>query len=153
MQPLHHWLTQQRRKRWLIAFAVGALMLTLLAMARTTALAHGSHRIRGRVIAIGMDLSLRVRIDSPASSRQTRRLTLAGLHWPATWRKKARRRLRQQVLNQHVLATSETESPTAMLVYDAKGQLLNETLCESGFARSEERRVGKECRSRWSPYH
>ena len=25
-------------------------------------------------------------------------------------------------------------------------------LCENG-ARSEERRVGKECRSRWSPYH
>ena len=24
---------------------------------------------------------------------------------------------------------------------------------EMGFARSEERRVGKECRSRWSPYH
>ena len=23
----------------------------------------------------------------------------------------------------------------------------------STFARSEERRVGKECRSRWSPYH
>ena len=23
----------------------------------------------------------------------------------------------------------------------------------SGRARSEERRVGKECRSRWSPYH
>jgi len=22
-----------------------------------------------------------------------------------------------------------------------------------GFQRSEERRVGKECRSRWSPYH
>ena len=22
-----------------------------------------------------------------------------------------------------------------------------------GFSRSEERRVGKECRSRWSPYH
>ena len=22
-----------------------------------------------------------------------------------------------------------------------------------GFVRSEERRVGKECRSRWSPYH
>ena len=26
-------------------------------------------------------------------------------------------------------------------------------LVESGFYRSEERRVGKECRSRWSPYH
>ena len=24
---------------------------------------------------------------------------------------------------------------------------------EKGFGRSEERRVGKECRSRWSPYH
>ena len=24
---------------------------------------------------------------------------------------------------------------------------------EQNFARSEERRVGKECRSRWSPYH
>ena len=24
---------------------------------------------------------------------------------------------------------------------------------EAGLTRSEERRVGKECRSRWSPYH
>ena len=24
---------------------------------------------------------------------------------------------------------------------------------EIGYCRSEERRVGKECRSRWSPYH
>ena len=32
-----------------------------------------------------------------------------------------------------------------------------DTLCENGtpdtHVRSEERRVGKECRSRWSPYH
>src|SRR5258707_3377013 len=27
------------------------------------------------------------------------------------------------------------------------------TLCPGGKERSEERRVGKECRSRWSPYH
>ena len=26
-------------------------------------------------------------------------------------------------------------------------------LCEKTGRRSEERRVGKECRSRWSPYH
>ena len=26
-------------------------------------------------------------------------------------------------------------------------------LCPSTIFRSEERRVGKECRSRWSPYH
>ena len=25
--------------------------------------------------------------------------------------------------------------------------------CGNGGSRSEERRVGKECRSRWSPYH
>src|SRR2546430_17410487 len=28
-----------------------------------------------------------------------------------------------------------------------------QTPCDLGLARSEERRVGKECRSRWSPYH
>ena len=30
---------------------------------------------------------------------------------------------------------------------------LSSPLLESGLVRSEERRVGKECRSRWSPYH
>ena len=30
---------------------------------------------------------------------------------------------------------------------------LTTTLYNSGTWRSEERRVGKECRSRWSPYH
>ena len=38
-----------------------------------------------------------------------------------------------------------------------KGDLYQEYDGESGaptnIARSEERRVGKECRSRWSPYH
>ena len=29
----------------------------------------------------------------------------------------------------------------------------NQTLHHRHFLRSEERRVGKECRSRWSPYH
>ena len=31
--------------------------------------------------------------------------------------------------------------------------LLNSLKKEGTFTRSEERRVGKECRSRWSPYH
>ena len=34
------------------------------------------------------------------------------------------------------------------VVYEIEGQPY-----EGYFARSEERRVGKECRSRWSPYH
>ena len=41
---------------------------------------------------------------------------------------------------------------------NAKSELKSKTSEEiskstSGFGRSEERRVGKECRSRWSPYH
>src|SRR5947209_11311496 len=38
----------------------------------------------------------------------------------------------------------ETTDWSALLVVDVAGK---------GFERSEERRVGKECRSRWSPYH
>ena len=33
---------------------------------------------------------------------------------------------------------------------DAKGKIIADTVTTT---RSEERRVGKECRSRWSPYH
>src|SRR3712207_1421914 len=32
-------------------------------------------------------------------------------------------------------------------------QLLESDMFETSQVRSEERRVGKECRSRWSPYH
>ena len=32
-------------------------------------------------------------------------------------------------------------------------ELKNEDYCIAHLGRSEERRVGKECRSRWSPYH
>ena len=37
-----------------------------------------------------------------------------------------------------------------LLVLDVDGTLLNN---QKEINRSEERRVGKECRSRWSPYH
>src|SRR5260221_14198342 len=36
---------------------------------------------------------------------------------------------------------------------DARDHAGDEPARESHFYRSEERRVGKECRSRWSPYH
>ena len=32
-------------------------------------------------------------------------------------------------------------------------EILERRIQEEDSARSEERRVGKECRSRWSPYH
>ena len=35
----------------------------------------------------------------------------------------------------------------------ASFQAVNDTLEDIFKTRSEERRVGKECRSRWSPYH
>ena len=31
--------------------------------------------------------------------------------------------------------------------------MIMEAVCAVSYLRSEERRVGKECRSRWSPYH
>ena len=36
---------------------------------------------------------------------------------------------------------------------ESKPGILPDTLQVSLLTRSEERRVGKECRSRWSPYH
>ena len=41
----------------------------------------------------------------------------------------------------------ELKEPDPFVMFDIKEEL--EHICN----RSEERRVGKECRSRWSPYH
>ena len=38
-------------------------------------------------------------------------------------------------------------------VSGATREKVNAAMEELGSSRSEERRVGKECRSRWSPYH
>ena len=45
---------------------------------------------------------------------------------------------------------------TAKTILSYKGAMLKNHLVggvRKGALRSEERRVGKECRSRWSPYH
>ena len=39
------------------------------------------------------------------------------------------------------------------LIRDKQGKLTADDRAEIIAERSEERRVGKECRSRWSPYH
>ena len=41
----------------------------------------------------------------------------------------------------------------AYSTFDTKDNASSYQLKETASARSEERRVGKECRSRWSPYH
>ena len=48
----------------------------------------------------------------------------------------------QQAVGGSIGASYPFEDPVA-IVYNDDGKLM----------RSEERRVGKECRSRWSPYH
>ena len=44
-----------------------------------------------------------------------------------------------------IAAMAQNIEADAKEIYDAAGKLV--------LPRSEERRVGKECRSRWSPYH
>ena len=51
-----------------------------------------------------------------------------------------------QILERGVAVAAAQE-----IVYGAKLRYTYRTLAER--VRSEERRVGKECRSRWSPYH
>ena len=66
--------------------------------------------------------------------------------------------------NELVQGLSADDAARVMAAVDYASAAYGERLCASGqgafeFAvgvagtRSEERRVGKECRSRWSPYH
>ena len=48
---------------------------------------------------------------------------------------------------------SAGQSAIASAAYRAGERLYREYYGEYSDYRSEERRVGKECRSRWSPYH
>src|SRR3989449_11636838 len=56
------------------------------------------------------------------------------------------RRDRTVLLSTHVL--SEVQQSCSRLLIISRGKIVAD-----GPVRSEERRVGKECRSRWSPYH
>ena len=57
-----------------------------------------------------------------------------------------------EVVTQTNAVKSPTDSPaTTKLVYTVEE--IARMLAISLRSRSEERRVGKECRSRWSPYH
>ena len=61
-------------------------------------------------------------------------------------------------LQGYFLTCYETLEPDELETYaafwrTAEGKVLNAALFAVFDQRSEERRVGKECRSRWSPYH
>src|SRR3712207_9042774 len=46
-----------------------------------------------------------------------------------------------------------TGSPEVSMSMNSEGARRWAALTKANIGRSEERRVGKECRSRWSPYH
>src|SRR2546422_5594462 len=65
--------------------------------------------------------------------------------------------VRSHIDDVNVLATFEAETlfPHAREVTDDRAIIYDPSLGKTRLSdiRSEERRVGKECRSRWSPYH
>src|SRR3712207_9402226 len=90
------------------------------------------------------------RTSSPPSPRKRRPS-------PAVPVSAARYRARLQVPHAQALARL-VEVAVDALVEFGLGEVLLELMAEEGVGgvagrRSEERRVGKECRSRWSPYH
>ena len=66
---------------------------------------------------------------------------MEGAYLPGNIRQRMQELMKEHKITQAQLATriGSTESAISRFV--------------SGKTRSEERRVGKECRSRWSPYH
>ena len=44
------------------------------------------------------------------------------------------------------------QNGNSVTIYES-GERVGRKILATGNGRSEERRVGKECRSRWSPYH
>ena len=52
-----------------------------------------------------------------------------------------------------VLSRVDVRGEVSNCKYHTSGHIYFTLKDESGTLRSEERRVGKECRSRWSPYH
>ena len=53
----------------------------------------------------------------------------------------------------NVMQLLKVEAGSLFLVDEAAGDLVCRASLGPNSIRSEERRVGKECRSRWSPYH
>ena len=62
----------------------------------------------------------------------------------------------EQNLDRQILALQKYVEPKNIVTDKQSGKNLDRpgyNALKGIFGRSEERRVGKECRSRWSPYH
>ena len=68
------------------------------------------------------------------------------------------RHKRDEITNEFIVVRNWKRPEALKLLYSVYGNSIHpellEIVCKVGsHSRSEERRVGKECRSRWSPYH
>ena len=69
-------------------------------------------------------------------------------------RKQLADKIYYMVVNAPRVAKSCLPGQFVIVKMDEVGERIPLTICDyDREARSEERRVGKECRSRWSPYH
>src|SRR5258706_4397982 len=106
---------------------LGSLLVTTIAVA--VAMGGFGERLRGRDVAIGTVLAWVLGLGVLFLSLFTTHVSGTGTGFSGV-----------TVLFGNILGISTDQSQTIALI--------------SGLAiRSEERRVGKECRSRWSPYH
>ena len=62
-------------------------------------------------------------------------------------------RIRMDYVNQQIMTLQEAVRKTELLMQHTSTNYLEVLTARQRLLRSEERRVGKECRSRWSPYH
>src|SRR5207253_10735323 len=95
--------------------------------------------------------------ETPAAARSKAMIANAENIAPYSWRSQNDRRTTSRIgrtpyrgivgsafpSSDRTIATARIGSPAVRTMRDTEGQEY----------RSEERRVGKECRSRWSPYH
>src|SRR2546430_8312460 len=69
--------------------------------------------------------------------------------WSERWREMQITAL-NFIVREHDIDSDEFPPAAIAVIIASIGRNL---VLEQGLGRSEERRVGKECRSRWSPYH
>ena len=80
------------------------------------------------------------------------RLEKLSLHWEDFYVDLSKNSISQKTLELLINLADEAGLSQAIKAYFS-GEKINETEGRAVLHRSEERRVGKECRSRWSPYH
>ena len=86
--------------------------------------------------------------DMPKQHEFAKEIILADEHLTNDEKSEAIRILNEEYEYNKILFSEQTK-----LCENCQQEHLAALYCDNCIRRSEERRVGKECRSRWSPYH